>query len=115
MNLTTLAKKENFFNGLKDLFAMLHVPVNYIDEKAISPKEILSKTFKDTNEAYQLMDDVFVLGMVDNAAFESKKSETIAGISKSKKDYEGILIFGVTLKNRSNGLLPTRSGCIPKV
>lgn len=109
MNLNALEIKENFFNGLKALFASLNVPVNYIDEKAIAPKEILSKTFKDNNAAYQLMDDVFVLGMVDNATFEGTKSETIASITKGKKDYDGILLFGVTLRNREKGLLPTRS------
>lgn len=109
MNLNALEKKADFFNGLKTLFASLNVPVNYIDEKSIAPKEILSKTFKENIEAYQLMDDVFILGMVDNAAFEGKKSETIVGIEKGKKDYDGILLFGVTLKNRDKGLLPTRS------
>ena len=38
MNLNALEKKENFFNGLKALFASLNVPVNYIDEKTIAPK-----------------------------------------------------------------------------
>ena len=109
MKLNALEKRENLFDGLKTLFASLNVPVNHIDEKAITPKEILSKTYKENNEAYQLMDDVFVVGMVDNAAFEGEKSETIAAISKGQKDYEGILLFGVTLKNRDNGLPPTRS------
>ena len=81
MKLNALEKRENLFDGLKTLFASLNVPVNHIDEKAITPKEILSKTYKENNEAYQLMDDVFVVGMVDNAAFEGEKSETIAAIS----------------------------------
>ncbi|MEI7590416.1 MAG: hypothetical protein WCJ49_03790, partial [Deltaproteobacteria bacterium] len=109
MNLKALENKENFFNGLKALFASLNVPVNYIDEKTIAPKVILSKTYKDNNTAYELMDDVFVLGMVDNAAFEGTKSEPIASITKREKNYDGILLFGVTLKNRENNLLPTRS------
>src|SRR5690606_26964910 len=50
--------------------------------------------------------DVYFVGMVDDAAFEGKQS---LDPEKIKSDYEGILIFGVTLKERPNGLLPTRS------
>lgn len=39
-------------------------------------------------------------------AFEGNKS---IEAEKIKSDYDGILIFGVTLKSRSNGQLPTRS------
>jgi adenine-specific DNA-methyltransferase len=109
MNWSKFEKTDEFFAGLKDLFASLNVPVNYLDEKSLAPNEILAETFRKNVEAYQLMDDVFVLGMVDNAAFKGEKSETIDSIEKGKKDYDGILIFGVTLKNRDEGLLPTRS------
>ncbi|MEA2039946.1 MAG: N-6 DNA methylase [Thermodesulfobacteriota bacterium] len=52
------------------------------------------------------MNDVYFLGMVDDAAFEGN-----AGLAPEKieSDYDGILIFGVTLNPRDNGLLPTRS------
>ncbi len=99
----------NFYQGLKSLFNSLNIPVNYIDENPLKPQDILSKTYKDSNCAYQLMDDVYILGMVDDKAFESKKSEDISEIRKHEKDYDGILIFGATLKKRENGLLPTRS------
>ncbi len=52
------------------------------------------------------MDDVCFVGMVDDAAFEVNKSLDSESI---KSDYDGILIFGVTLKSRPNGLLPNRS------
>jgi len=109
MNLNTFEQQEHFLTGLKTLFADLNVPVNYIDDKPIAPKDILSNTFKAQSEAYQLMEDVFALGMVDQAAFDGKQSDALASIARSKHDYDGILIFGVTLKERENGLLPTRN------
>lgn len=51
------------------------------------------------------MDDVYFLGVVDDAAFEGSVSPDIMAL---KEDYEGILIFGVTLHERPNDLLPTR-------
>ena len=79
--------------------------MNYVADEPTSAKEILKDTYKD-NDTFQLMDDVYFVGMVDDAAFEGNKS---LDAEKIKSDYDGILIFGVTLKNRPNGLLPTRS------
>ncbi|MGE0932556.1 Eco57I restriction-modification methylase domain-containing protein [Peijinzhouia sedimentorum] len=95
----------NFLPALKALFKDLKVPTNYVADEPISAKEILKDTYKD-NETFQLLDDVYFVGMVDDAAFEGNKS---LEAEKIKSDYDGILIFGVTLKNRPNGLLPTRS------
>ena len=44
--------------------------------------------------------------MVDDAAFRGGKS---LDRSQIKSDYDGILIFGVTLHGRDGDLLPTRS------
>lgn len=95
----------NFLQAVKALFKDLKVPMNYVADEPTSAKEILKDTYKD-NDTFQLMDDVYFVGMVDDAAFEGNKS---LDAEKIKSDYDGILIFGVTLKNRPNGLLPTRS------
>lgn len=95
----------NFLQALKALFKDLKVPMNYVADEPTTAKEILKDTYKD-NETFQLMDDVYFVGMVDDAAFEGNKS---LEADKIKSDYDGILIFGVTLKCRPNGLLPTRS------
>lgn len=95
----------NFLPALKALFKDLKVPMNYVADEPTSAKEILKDTYKD-NDTFQLMDDVYFVGMVDDAAFEGNKS---LEADKIKSDYDGILIFGVTLKSRPNGLLPTRS------
>ncbi len=109
MNLGYFKEPGNFYKGLQTLFDSLNIPVNYIDEKPLRPQDILSNTYKDGNPAYQLMDDVYILGMVDDKAFTNTKSENIFKIRKLEKDYDGILIFGVILKKRQNGLLPTRT------
>jgi len=95
----------NFLQAVKALFKDLKVPMNYVADEPTSAKEILKDTYKD-NDTFQLMDDVYFVGMVDDAAFEGNKS---LASEKIKSDYDGILIFGITLKTRPNGLLPTRS------
>ncbi len=94
-----------FIVALKSLFKDLKVPVNHISDYPTTAKEILKDTYKD-NETFQLMDDVYFVGMVDDAAFEGNES---LEVDKIKSDYDGILIFGVTLKDRPTRLLPTRS------
>ena len=105
MNSLPLFHTEPFINALKAFFAELKVPLNYVADEPTTAKEILKDTYKG-NDTFQLMDDVYFVGMVDDAAFEGKKS---LEANKIKSDYDGILIFGVTLKSRPNGLLPTRS------
>lgn len=94
-----------FLPAIKEFFKELQVPINYVADEPTTAKEILKENHKD-NESFQLIDDVFFVGLVDDAAFEGNKSLSIERI---KSDYDGILIFGVTLKERPNGLLPTRS------
>lgn len=104
MKLTHFKEKE-FLPALKSLFEDLSVPVNYIADEPTTAKEILKDTYKE-NDTFQLVDDVYFAGMVDDAAFEGNRSlET----EKIKSDYDGILIFGVKLNQRTNNLLPTRS------
>jgi len=98
-------KNTPFLPALKALFKDLKVPMNYVADEPTTAKEILKDTYKETH-TFQLMDDVYFVGMVDDAAFEENKS---LEAEKIKSDYDGILVFGVMLKERPNGLLPTRS------
>ena len=101
-------KTEDFHTALQTFFKNLNIPVNYIAEEPARPQDILTegKTYKKDHPAFELMNDVYFLGMVDDAAFEGN-----AGLApgKIRSDYDGILIFGVTLNPRDNDLLPTRS------
>lgn len=105
MNLTQFLQP-NMFLSLKDFFEQLNIPVNYISEEPSSAQDILTNTFKAGKMPYALMDKVYFLGMVDDAAFDGNKS---LEVEKIKSDYDGILIFGVTLRKRGDGLLPTRT------
>lgn len=98
-------KEIKFLPAIKALLKELNVPVNYISDEPTTAKEILEYTFKD-NETFQLIGDVYFVGMVDDAAFEGNDS---FDHTKIKSDYDGILFFGVELKKRENNLLPTRT------
>jgi type I restriction-modification system DNA methylase subunit len=108
MNLT-IFNELDFLPALRKFFAELQVPVNALTDAPIAARDILTNTYKD-NESFNLIDEVYFLGMVDDAAFRGSKS---LDISQIKSDYDGIVIFGVTLKvregGRDGGLLPTRS------
>lgn len=105
MDLNTFLQP-NFFKSLKSFFEQLNIPVNYISEEPSLPKDILTNTYREKNMAFALMDKVYFLGMVDDAAFNENDSLDPA---KIKSDYDGVLIFGVTLHKRGDGLLPTRT------
>jgi len=105
MNLQ-IFKTDSFYNALQSFFKALNIPVNYVAEEPVNPQEILSNTFKSHHPAFQLMKNVYFLGMVDDASFEENES---INIDKIKTDYDGVLVFGVTLKQRESNLLPTRS------
>lgn len=94
-----------FLPAIKALFKELKVPMNYIADEPTTAKEILKDTYKD-NSIFQLIDDVYFVGMIDDAAFEGNRS---LDVQKIISDYDGVLIFGITLKPRENNLLPTRS------
>jgi hypothetical protein len=86
------------------------VPVDYLADEPASANDILGERFKATNEAHKLIEDVYALGMVNDAIFEGTETfKNLAQVKKLKADYDGLLLFGVTLKNRKDGLPITRS------
>lgn len=105
MNTLHKFQTDTFINALKVFFQELKVPVNYISDFPISAKEILSSTYKE-NDSFQLIKDVYSVGIIDDAAFDGLKS---IDTNKINSDYDGILLFGIELNQRNNGLLPTRS------
>ncbi|MBD2319679.1 Eco57I restriction-modification methylase domain-containing protein [Phormidium tenue] len=108
MNLT-IFNQLDFLPALREFFKVLQVPIAAVTDKPIAARDILESNYKE-NESFRLIDEVYFLGMVDDAAFRGGKS---LDISQIKSDYDGIVIFGVTLKvregGRDGGLLPTRS------
>ncbi len=96
---------DSFINALKSFFKELKVPVDYLAEEPASPTDVLGERYKATNEAHKLIADVYALGMVNDGIFEGTETfKNLTQVKKLKTDYDGLLIFGVTLKKQ-----PTRS------
>lgn len=104
MNLQIFNQIE-FIQAIKSFFKELNVPMNSVSDEPTTAKDILQDFYKD-NSTFQLIDDVYFAGMIDDAAFAENQSLAPA---KIKSDYDGILVFGITLNKRNNDLLPTRS------
>ncbi len=101
----TIFNELDFLPALRAFFAELQVPIASVTDAPIPAREILENSYKD-RESFRLIDDVYFLGMVDDAAFKGGKS---LAIDKIKSDDDGILIFGITLRGCDDSLLPTRS------
>lgn len=101
---------DSFINALKAFFEELKVPVDYLADEPASPTDVLGERFKATNEAYKLIADVYALGMVNDGIFEGTETfKNLSQVKKLKADYDGLLIFGVTLNKRKDNLPITRS------
>lgn len=102
--------EQSLFEAMKSFFHELNVPISEVTEDPANPEDIVSTYFSETNEAHSLIDTVYFLGMVNENAFDGEEnSDSLQSIKASKEDYDGLLIFGIQLKNRANGLKPTRS------
>ena len=104
----TIFNELDFLPALKAFFAELQVPINAVTDRPIPARDILMKTYRDV-ESFRLMDDVYFLGMVNDGAFRGESGLDLAATQNLEQDYDGVVIFGVTLHDRANGLLPTRS------
>src|ERR1019366_9214110 len=91
-----------FYEALQNLFVQLNIPVNYVAEEPTAAISILSNTYKEGNTSFTSIKEVYFLGMVDQKAFDEEKNKlSLEQIKKGKKDYDGLLIFGVTLKTNT--------------
>ena len=101
---------QNLFVAMRRLFEDLKIPVHVVTEHPDTPGKMLPNNWRDGHEAFDLMGDVYFLGMVDEKVFEGNVSgKSLPEIREEKKDYDGLLIFGVELKQREGDRLPTRS------
>jgi hypothetical protein len=95
-----------FIKAMKSFFEDLHIPINYLDELPASPEDVFGEAYNVKNPAHALIDDIFVLGTVDDKAFDQTRNIDENDIKNA--DYDFILIVGMTLK-LENLKLPTRS------
>jgi hypothetical protein len=99
-----------FIIALKSFFKELHIPINYIADEPVAPDVILGDKWKQNIEAHTLIDEVYALGMVNDAIFEGTDTfQSMEQVRGLRTDYDGLLIFGVTLKERRDNLTITRS------
>lgn len=110
MNSIKLFNTGPFIDALKAFFEELKVPVDYLADEPAAANDVLGERYKTTNEAHQLIGDAYALGMVNDAIFNGTETfKNLAEVQKLKADYHGLLLFGVTLKSRKDGLPITRS------
>ena len=104
----TIFNELDFLPALRAFFAELQVPINALTDAPIPAREILKNSYKD-RESFRLIDDVYFLGIVDDGAFRGRQEKTLDAVQKIEQDYDGVVMFGVTLNRREGGLLPRRS------
>jgi hypothetical protein len=110
MNSIQKFNTEPFIISLKAFFEELKVPVNYLADEPTTALYLLGDKYKPNNASHVLIQDVYALGMVNDAIFEGAETfKNLDALKKIKTEYEGLLIFGITLNNRTDGILPTRS------
>ncbi len=109
MNLE-IFKQQSLFEAMKGFFQELNVPFSEVTEDPAKPEVIVSNYYNSSNAAHALIDTIYFLGMVNENAFDGvDQGDSLDSIKASAEDYDGLLIFGVQLKSRGNGLKPTRS------
>lgn len=100
---------DTFIDALKAFFEELNVPVNYLADEPASPVDILGDKYKANNEAHQLIEDMYVLGVVNDDVFAGQETfKNLEQVKKLKTDYDGLLLLGVTLKKRQDNSPATR-------
>jgi tRNA1(Val) A37 N6-methylase TrmN6 len=100
---------ESFYNNLQELFKSLSINLNSVTQDKINIKDILIRNYKENSEAFKLINSCYFLGLIDDSALTDNQDKDIETLKDIKADYEGIVIFGIKLNPRDNGLLPTRS------
>ncbi|MBX7242340.1 MAG: Eco57I restriction-modification methylase domain-containing protein [Bacteroidia bacterium] len=110
MNAVKNFHTDTFINALKSFFRELNVPINYLADAPTDAETILEHRYNPQNKAHALINEVYVLGVVDDAIFGGKNTfQDITELKNIKKDYDGLLIIGIKLHKRKEGLPPTRS------
>jgi hypothetical protein len=104
MNLNRYQKLP-FIKATQALLTELHLPIKEIADEPLSAQDALGEHHK-VNDTFALIKEVYIIGMLDDAAFEGREGAKHTELTQS---YDGILFFGVQLHQRANHLLPTRS------
>ena len=95
----------SFLAALKAFFEDLNVPLHYISDLPARPEDILGDKYKAHDKIHALIEEVYPVGLVDDAVFNPTSSLfpnkwTPEKLQKIAQKYEGLLIFGLILKAR---------------
>ncbi|WP_282730032.1 Eco57I restriction-modification methylase domain-containing protein [Flavobacterium yafengii] len=82
----------------------MNVPINEITTTPATAIDIIGESPVNV-----FINEVYAYGIVDDAIFEQNETfKNLAEVKSLKADYDGVLIFGITLNPRENNSLPTR-------
>ena len=99
---------DHLYDASLDFFRGLNMPVKELGKQTYDAQQLLDDKFLPNNEAHQLLNDIFLIGLIDDDAFQGVDKGKIEEI-ENYKEYDGILLLAVKLKERPNNLLPTRT------
>lgn len=106
---------EPFIEALKLFFNELKIPVSYLADEPASPESILGERFKPNHDAHKLIEDIYAVGLVNDDIFEGKETiDSLEEVKSLSTDYDGLLLFGVTLKPRRD-CLPVSRGQLAEI
>jgi len=98
-----------FYEAAGKFFEELNIPLKHYTASPFSPQQILEDKFNPDNVTHKLIKKIYFIGMVDDNTFQGHDTKELQLIKEGQKDYDGIVIFGITLNQRENGMNPTRS------
>lgn len=101
MNLDYFNTKTLFEAGTK-FFEDLNIPINTFEESAFKPEDVLHEKYNPKNLSHQLIEKIYVLGIVDDSAFKGKTNfDSYIEVQKLGGDYSGLVILAVELKTHN--------------
>ena len=115
MNIQYIFQEKSFIAALKTFFAELNISMTYVEEKPIPAAALLRDRYKPDSEVHQLIDEVYFLGLMNDASLAKQDDSLfatkidLADLQKDNNDYDGLAILGITLKPRKDHALPSRS------
>ncbi len=96
-----------FINALRHLFAHLTVPISSFGDAPFKVEDVLKNRI---DKLKVFINQVYIVGLVNDDVFVNKDTiNSLQQLEALKTDYNGLLILGVTLNPRPDGLAYTRS------
>lgn len=101
MNLDYFNTKTLFEAGTK-FFEDLNIPINTFEDSAFKPEDVLHEKYNPKNLSHQLIEKIYVLGIVDDSAFKGKTNfDSYTEVQKLGGDYSGLVVLAVELKTHN--------------